>query len=91
MSRYEKASHVYWRCQYHIVWTPKYRFRILKNKIGKDVYRCIHVYSEQLGCKVVELNVQVDHVHLVINKGSAEVIDIKADGSTKRQNSTKTI
>ncbi|WP_144361917.1 IS200/IS605 family transposase, partial [Shewanella sp. MSW] len=66
MSRYEQASHVYWRCQYHIVWTPKYRFRILKNKVGKDVYRCIHVYSEQLGCKVVELNVQVDHVHLVI-------------------------
>lgn len=66
MSRYEKASHVYWRCQYHIVWTPKYRFRILKNKVGRDVYRCIQVYCEQLGCKVVELNVQVDHVHLVV-------------------------
>ncbi|MGB2078117.1 IS200/IS605 family transposase [Pseudoalteromonas sp. S201] len=66
MSRYEKASHVYWRCQYHIVWTPKYRFRILKNKIGRDVYRCIQVYCEQLGCKVVELNVQIDHVHLVV-------------------------
>ncbi|MGF1706473.1 IS200/IS605 family transposase, partial [Enterovibrio baiacu] len=25
MSRYKQASHVYWRCQYHIVWTPKYR------------------------------------------------------------------
>ncbi|PHY60407.1 IS200/IS605 family transposase, partial [Shewanella xiamenensis] len=25
MSRYEQASHVFWRCQYHIVWTPKYR------------------------------------------------------------------
>ncbi|HIF5834878.1 transposase [Vibrio parahaemolyticus] len=35
MSRYNQASHVFWRCQYHIVWTPKYRFRILKNNIGK--------------------------------------------------------
>ncbi|MBY7694131.1 IS200/IS605 family transposase, partial [Vibrio alginolyticus] len=26
MSRYNQASHVFWRCQYHIVWTPKYRF-----------------------------------------------------------------
>ncbi|TMX55260.1 IS200/IS605 family transposase, partial [Vibrio alginolyticus] len=25
MSRYNQASHVFWRCQYHIVWTPKYR------------------------------------------------------------------
>ena len=66
ISRYEQASHVFWRCQYHIVWTPKYRFRILKGKLGSDVYRCIHVYSEQLGCKVVELNVQIDHVHLVV-------------------------
>ncbi|EMB9093922.1 TPA: IS200/IS605 family transposase, partial [Klebsiella michiganensis] len=27
MSRFQKASHVLWCCQYHIVWTPKYRFR----------------------------------------------------------------
>ena len=66
MSRYEQASHVFWRCQYHIVWTPKYRFRVLKNKLGKDVYRCIHVYCQQLGCIVMELNVQIDHVHLVV-------------------------
>ncbi|MCH2056540.1 MAG: IS200/IS605 family transposase, partial [Thalassotalea sp.] len=26
MSRYEQASHVFYRCQYHIVWTPKYRY-----------------------------------------------------------------
>ena len=66
MSRYNQASHVFWRCQYHIVWTPKYRFRILKNNIGKEVYRCIYVYCNQLGCEVVELNIQVDHVHLVV-------------------------
>ena len=66
MSSYEQASHVYWRCQYHIVWTPKYRFRILTNKLGKDVYRSIYVYCQQLGCIVLELNVQIDHVHLVV-------------------------
>ena len=32
MSRFQKACHVLWCCQYHIVWTPKYRFRILRNK-----------------------------------------------------------
>lgn len=66
MSRYEQASHVFWRCQYHIVWTPKYRFRILKGNVGKEVYRCIQVYCHQMGCIVMELNVQVDHVHLVV-------------------------
>ena len=66
MSSYEQASHVFWRCQYHIVWTPKYRFKILKNNIGKDVFRFIHIYCETLGVIVMELNVQVDHIHLVV-------------------------
>jgi len=66
MSRYEQASHVFWRCQYHIVWTPKFRYKILKGKLGKDVYRLIHVYCGQLNCIVLELNVQIDHVHLVV-------------------------
>ena len=52
---------------YHIVlWIPKYRFRILKNNVGKEVHRCINVYCNQLGCEVVELNVQVDRVYFVV-------------------------
>ena len=66
MSRYESASHVYHRCQYHIVWTPKYRLKILKGNLGKELYRSIYVYSNMKKCKVVELNVQIDHVHLVV-------------------------
>lgn len=66
MSRYESTSHVFYRCQYHIVWTPKYRFRILKGNIGKEVYRSIYVYSSMKKCRIVELNVQVDHIHLVV-------------------------
>lgn len=54
MSRYEQASHVFWRCQYHIVWTPKYRFWILKGNVGKEVYRCIQVYCHQMGCIVMD-------------------------------------
>ena len=29
MSRFRKLSHSIWHCQYHIVWVPKYRYRIL--------------------------------------------------------------
>jgi putative transposase len=61
MSRFEKLSHVLWRCQYHIVWTPKYRYRILKGVISKEIHNCINIFSGQLGCKVVELNIKADH------------------------------
>ncbi len=66
MSRFTKASHVLWHCQYHIVWVPKYRFRVLQGPVGTEVYKCVMTFCQQLGCEVVELNVQVDHVHLLV-------------------------
>ena len=38
----------------------------MKGKIGEEVRKTIIVQSERLGCEIVELNVQVDHVHLLI-------------------------
>ncbi|WP_345887534.1 IS200/IS605 family transposase, partial [Shewanella algae] len=66
MSRYESASHVFYRCQYHIVWKPKYRHRILKGRVGQEVCRSIYIYSGMKKCRIVELNVQIDHVHLLV-------------------------
>ena len=66
MSRFRKLSQTIWHCKYHIVWVPKYRFRILTGKVGVEVERCIRAFTEQQGCEVVELNVQVDHVHLLV-------------------------
>ncbi len=66
MSRFSKLSHVIWHCEYHIVWVPKYRYRILKVKIAFELNKSIRVYSERLGCELVELNVQEDHVHLLV-------------------------
>jgi putative transposase len=65
MSRFRKLSHTLWHCQYHIVWVPKYRFRILTGKVATEVERCIRAFSEQKKCEVVELNIQMDHVHLL--------------------------
>jgi REP-associated tyrosine transposase len=66
MSRFDKLSHVLWHCQYHIIWVPKYRYRVLTGAVGREVFDCIQIYSSRLGCQVIELNVQADHVHLLI-------------------------
>ena len=67
MSKYRKQSHVVYKCDYHIVWVPKYRFRILTGEVGKLMEKDIRMYSEWLGCEIVELNVQSDHVHVVVS------------------------
>jgi len=66
MSRFNKLSHVLWHCQYHIIWVPKYRYRILTGAVGREVFECIQVNSSRLDCQVIELNIQSDHVHLLI-------------------------
>jgi putative transposase len=45
---------------------PKYRYRILEGKIGNEARICIRVNVEQMGGQVIELNVQKDHVHLIV-------------------------
>ena len=66
MSRFFKLSQTIWHCQYHIVWVPKYRYKILTGKLGQEVERCIRGFSEQQDCSIIELNVQMDHVHLLV-------------------------
>ena len=66
MSRFRKLSHAIWYCQYHMVWVPKYRYRVLTGPVGREVYTCIQLFCGQKGCEVVELNVQPEHVHLLV-------------------------
>ena len=66
MSRFRKLSHTIWHCQYHIVWTPKYRLQVLSGKVGVEIEKCIRAFSEQKNCEIIELNVQIDQVHLVV-------------------------
>ena len=44
---------------------PKYRYRILTDKAGYEVSKTIRIHAGRLGCGLVELNVQPDHVHLL--------------------------
>ena len=65
MSRFRKLSQTIWHCQYHIIWTPKYRYRILSGDLAQDVDNCIRGFSDRLDCEITELNVQADHVHVL--------------------------
>ena len=66
MGLYRSSSHVYSHCKYHLVWTPKYRYNILKDKVGKELYRIIYILCIMKDCEVLVLNVQPDHAYLVV-------------------------
>jgi len=66
MAKWKKAAHVVYQCSYHIVWTPKYRFRILQGQIAEYVEKKIRDICEWKKAEILELNVMTDHVHIVV-------------------------
>lgn len=64
-SKYKKLSHVVYKCDYHIVWTPKYRFRVLFGEVKVLVENDIRMLCEWKGVEILELNVRIDHVHVI--------------------------
>ena len=66
MSRFRKLSQTLWHCQYHIVWCQKFRFRVFEGEIKEEAEECIKSFTEVQKGELLELNVQIDHVHLLI-------------------------
>ena len=65
MPKYRKLSHTFYYCVYHIVWRPKYRFKVLKDMVADAVEDRIRAICEWKEVEVLELSIQPDHVHLV--------------------------
>ena len=66
MKDFRKLAHAVWKCKYHLVWCPKYRFRILKGDIGESVRDILKQLCEWKGIEILAGNVQADHIHLVL-------------------------
>ena len=67
MSKYKKLSHVIYYHVYHIVWTPKYRYRILEGVVKETVEAKIKMVCEWKKLEILELNIQPDHIHLILS------------------------
>ena len=65
MSKYRKLTHVYYKCDYHIVFTPKYRFRILEGMIKSLVEYDFQSICSWKEVEIQEANIQSDHIHLL--------------------------
>lgn len=53
--------------QYHIVWCVKYRHKILDDKIEKSLIEILHKIAEDNSFKILEVNGDKDHIHLLID------------------------
>ena len=62
----KSISHTRWKCQYHIVFIPKYRKKILYGKIREDVREIISTLCKYKNVEIIAGAVCIDHVHLSV-------------------------
>lgn len=65
--QYHEADHLVYSCQYHVIFCPKYRRKILNEGRDirlKEVFRGI---AARYGFSILEMEVMPDHVHLLVD------------------------
>lgn len=64
---YKKGSHTVYDIEYHIVWTTKYRYKILQGKIAERLRELLRQGCQAYGMTIVRGNIGKDHVHMLVS------------------------
>ena len=66
--QFKRLSHSLYECKYHIVFCPKYRFRIFQDELADYTRQQIESLCRQKDqVEVLEVNIQPDPIHLVLS------------------------
>ena len=58
-------AHTKWNCKYHIVLIPKYRRKIIYNKLRADIQGYMRDLCKWKGVEIIEGHMMPDRVHLL--------------------------
>lgn len=59
-------AHTKWMCKYHIVFTPKYRRKIIYNQYRKSMREILKTLCKYKGVDIIEGHLMPDHVHMLV-------------------------
>lgn len=59
-------AHTRWMCKYHIVFTPKYRRKIIYNKLRRDIVQIIKDLCKWKGIEIIEGKAMPYHIHILV-------------------------
>ena len=63
----ESLQHTTWRCQYHVVFAPKYRRMAIYGQIRKDIGQILRKLCEQKEVEIIEAQACPDHIHMLLS------------------------
>ena len=67
MEGYNRSSHAIYRCEYHFVWVPKYRYQVLVQDIKERLKEILVELCNWLDITIIEGAICSDHVHMYLS------------------------
>ena len=59
-------AHTKWECKYHIVFAPKFRRKIIYNKIKSDIGYILRQLCNRKEIEIIEAEACSDHIHMLL-------------------------
>ncbi|MBR1639013.1 MAG: IS200/IS605 family transposase [Treponema sp.] len=63
----DSLSHTKWLCKYHIVFTPKYRRKLIYGQYRESIGQIIRQLCNYKGVEIIEGHLMPDHIHLLVS------------------------
>ena len=60
-------DHTTYRCQYHIVFAPKFRRQVIYREIKVDIGKILRQLCQQKGVEIIEAELCPDHIHMLLS------------------------
>ena len=61
------SAHSKYRCQYHIVFAPKYRRKEIYGQLKRDIGEILRKLCEQKEVEIIEAETCIDHIHMLVS------------------------
>lgn len=63
---YKSNGNITYDCKYHIIFCPKYRKPVLVGEVKNMLKEIMPYKADELGAEIIEMEINKDHVHLLI-------------------------
>ena len=60
-------AHTKWMCKYHIVFTPKYRRKIIYKQLKSDIRDILKQLCSYKGVEIIKWHLMPDHIHMLVS------------------------
>ena len=61
------TAHSSYRCEYHLVFAPKYRSKVIYKALRKDIIEIIKKLCKEMKVEIIEGEACPDHLHLLVS------------------------